>query len=227
MAFKPMKTNLLHMDVVNAIIAAIVTGELKPGDRIIEQHIAEQMQISRAPVREAIRELVAQGIVKFLPRKGAYIAPLEPDEIRNVYLLRSRLEGLAAFIATPKLLNNDLHLLLSFSENMETATQENDAKKFIENDLKFHDLICQICGNENLQKMIAGVRIQIQLFMMISKWNLVIHSQLTKESRTHQPIIHAFLKSDADLAEQCMRSHVISAGALLIEYIEENKTNIS
>ncbi len=227
MTFKPMKNNLLHMDVVNEIIEAIVTGELKPGDRIIEQHIAEQMQISRAPVREAIRELVAQGIVRFLPRKGAYVAPLEPEEIRNVYLLRSRLEGLAAFIATPKLSTNDLQLLLQLSENMERATQNNDGKKFIDNDLKFHDRICQICENQYLQKMISGVRIQIQLFMKISKWNLVAHSQLTKESRTHQSIIQAFLKSDAVQAEQSMREHIISSGALLIEYIEENKANIS
>ncbi|HBE80809.1 MAG TPA: GntR family transcriptional regulator [Firmicutes bacterium] len=226
MTFRPMKNNLLHMDVVNEIIEAIVSGELKPGDRIIEQHIAKQMQISRAPVREAIRELVAQGIVRFLPRKGAYIAPLEPEEIRNVYLLRSRLEGLAAFMATSRFSNSDLQILLQLSENMESATKENNGKKFIDNDLKFHDKICQTCENQNLQKMIAGVRIQIQLFMMISKWNLVAHSQLTKESRTHQPIIQAFLKSDAAQAEQCMREHIISSGALLIDYVEENKANL-
>ncbi len=223
--FSPPKSNLLHIEVINAIINAIVSGALKPGDRIIEQHIAEQMQISRAPVREAIRELVAQDIIKFMPRKGAYIAPLNPKNIQEVYLLRSCLEGLAARLATDLLTEADLSQLYLFSLKMGEATLKNDAAAFIESDLAFHDLVCHRCGHAQLIKMIEGVRIQTRLYMVMSKWNLVAHSQLNREMNAHQPILDAFRERDQEAAEKVMRTHIVAAGDLLLEHLVEAKRN--
>lgn len=217
--FCPPKSNLLHTEVINAIINAIVSGSLKPGERIIEQHIAEQMQISRAPVREAIRELVAQDIIKFLPRKGAYIAPLSQRGIQEVYTLRGCLEGLAARLATLELTEKDLNELYSLNAKMEEATRANDANAFIEADLAFHDLICQRCGHARLLKMIDGVRLQTRLYMVMSKWNLVAHSQLNREMNAHQPVLDAFRDRNQEEAEKSMRCHITSAGNLLLEYL--------
>jgi DNA-binding GntR family transcriptional regulator len=222
-AFKPPKNSLLHIEVINEIINAIVAGDLKPGDRIIEQHIAEQMQISRAPVREAIRELVAHDILQFLPRKGAYLAPLEPQGIRDVYLLRSCLEGMAARLAATRLTSADLVELYHLNSKMENATRENDATGFVECDLGFHDLICQKSGHAHLVKIIEGVRIQTRLFMIMSKWHLVAHSQLNREMNAHLPILEAFKNKDEEAAELEMRKHIIFAGNLLLEYTNLGK----
>ncbi|TCL70042.1 DNA-binding GntR family transcriptional regulator [Hydrogenispora ethanolica] len=225
--FNPPKSNLLHIEVINAIINAIVSGSLKPGDRIIEQHIAEQMQISRAPVREAIRELVAQDIIKFLPRKGAYIAPLNPKNVQEVYLLRSCLEGLAARLATEWLTEADLNQLYLLNFKMGEATLKNDALAFIESDLAFHDLICHRCDHAQLIKMLEGVRVQTRLYMIMSKWNLVAHSQLNREMNAHQPILDAFRERNPEAAEQTIRAHIITSGNLLLEYLagDEEKEN--
>lgn len=74
--FKPISNTNLYVEVINSIITAIATGELKSGEKIIEQTIATEMNISRAPIREAIRELAAQGIVEYIPKKGATVATL-------------------------------------------------------------------------------------------------------------------------------------------------------
>ncbi|MGE4284339.1 MAG: GntR family transcriptional regulator [Clostridia bacterium] len=218
-SFDPLKSNLLHMEVINAIINAIVSGEYKPGERIIEQNIAEQMQISRAPVREAIRELAAHDIIRFLPRKGAYVAPLEYKSIKESYSLRSCLEGLAAKLATNYLTQADLEQLQNYSKQMEQAVIDNDADSFIEGDLNFHNLICQISKHSKLLKMIEGVRLQTKLYMVMSKWNLVAHSQLNREKDAHEPILQAFMQKDGDEAERRMREHIVFSGDLLIEYL--------
>jgi DNA-binding GntR family transcriptional regulator len=218
--FQPSKSSLLHVEVINEILNAIVSGNLKPGDRIIEQSISEQMEISRAPVREAIRELAAHDIIKVIPRKGAYIAQLEPQGIKEVYLLRSCLEGLAARLVTNRLDDLDLTKLEQFNEKMKKATLGNEAMAFVEADLSFHDLIYQKCGHARLIKVIEGVRIQTRLYMIMSKWHLVAHAQLNRERNAHQPILDAFKSRNEAAAETKMRDHIIGSGNLLIEYIQ-------
>jgi DNA-binding GntR family transcriptional regulator len=219
--FNPPQSNSLHVEVINAIINAIVSGSLKPGDRIIEQRIAEEMQISRAPVREAIRELAAQDIIKFLPRKGAYIAPMEANNVKETYLLRSCLEGLAARLAATRLSKSELDELRLLNLKMGEATLKNDAEQFIQLDLAFHELINQRSEHAQLIKMIDGVRIRTRLYMVMSKWNLVAHSQLNREMNAHQPLLDALGARDGELAEKKMREHIVKAGDLLLENLEE------
>jgi len=221
--FKPPRNNLLHIEVINAIIDAIVSGKLKPGDHIVEQHIAQEMQISRAPVREAIRELAAQDILKLIPRKGAFVAPLDPKNIEGIYLLRSYLEGLAARLAVLRLTEADLNELYLLNYQMGEAAVKNNVNTFINLDLRFHDYICQHCDHSQLKRMIDGVQLQTKLFMNMSKWHLAAHSELHREMNAHQPLLEALRARNQDEAERRMREHIIMAGNLLLEYLE-NKT---
>ncbi|NLY90829.1 MAG: GntR family transcriptional regulator [Firmicutes bacterium] len=222
--FKPPQNNLLHIEVINAIINAIVSGELKPGDHIVEQHIAQQMQISRAPVREAIRELAAQDIIRLIPRKGAFVAPLDPKNIEGIYLLRSYLEGLAARLAVLRLTEADLNELYLLNYQMGEAALKNNVNTFIDLDLRFHDFICQHCAHPQLKKMIDGVQLQTKLFMNMSKWHLAAHSELHREMNAHQPLLEALRARNQDEAEMRMREHIIMAGNLLLEYLVNKKS---
>lgn len=222
--FKPPQNNLLHIEVINAIINAIVSGELKPGDHIVEQHIAQQMQISRAPVREAIRELAAQDIIRLIPRKGAFVAPLDPKNIEGIYLLRSYLEGLAARLAVLRLTEVDLNELYLLNYQMGEAALKNNVNTFIDLDLRFHDFICQHCAHPQLKKMIDGVQLQTKLFMNMSKWHLAAHSELHREMNAHQPLLEALRARNQDEAEMRMREHIIMAGNLLLEYLVNKKS---
>lgn len=223
--FKPATSNLLHIEVINAIINAIVSGELKPGDHIIEQHIAQEMQISRAPVREAIRELAAQDIIQFIPRKGAYVAPLDPRNIEGIYLLRSYLEGLAARLAAPRLTETDLNEMYLLNYQMGEASLKNNVDTFINLDLQFHDFICQHCEHSQLKKMIDGVQLQTKLFMNMSKWHLAAHSELHREMNAHEPILEALRARNQEEAEMKMREHIVMAGNRLLEYLVDNKSS--
>ncbi len=216
--FKPPQKNLLSVEVMNRIIDAIAVGELNPGDHITEQYIAAKMEISRAPIREAIRELASQGIIRLLPRKGAYIAPLFPQDIKEAYILRSCLEGLAAELATKRLTREDLMALESFTKKMEQAAIDDNSAVYVENDLKFHDLIAERSGHYRLIKMIEGVRVQTRLLMSMSK----CHSISQTDESSHQLIIEALNARNAELAEQRMRQHIRVMGNRLLNHLEAN-----
>jgi DNA-binding GntR family transcriptional regulator len=220
--FKQANRNLLHDEVINAIIEGIVSGKLRSGDRIIEQKIATDMDISRGPVREAIRELVNQGVLHFRPHRGAVIAPIEVRNVQELFLLRSRLEGLSANLATDILTQKDLDFLEDLCKNMENAILENDPIAYVENDLHFHDVIVKRSDNGRLIRMMEGIQLQNRLLMYMTKWYMVAHKQLSLERCAHRPILEVFYARDSAMAEQNMREHIISAGDVLVEFIKNS-----
>ena len=127
--FKPITNTNLYVEVINSIITAIATGELKSGEKIIEQTIATEMNISRAPIREAIRELAAQGIVEYIPKKGATVATLNKKSIEETYSLRALLEGMAVRLAIDNMTKEDIQTLTSLSKTM-TESLKARCRKF-------------------------------------------------------------------------------------------------
>lgn len=223
MAFKPVNNSNLYVEVVNSIITAIATGELKAGEKIKEQQIADEMNISRAPIREAIRDLAAQGIVEYAPKKGATVATLNEKSIRETYSLRALLEGMAVHLAIENITDEEIKKMEDSSKEMTEKLKEKDVEAFIEKDVEFHNFICEKCNHSKLQKLIKTFVIQTRLFMIMSKYNMLINSSLSKEYGVHDRIIERIKAKDKEGAEKEMRDHIITSGEVLINYLLERK----
>ncbi|MDR3259027.1 MAG: GntR family transcriptional regulator [Fusobacteriaceae bacterium] len=218
--FKPIVSESLHMEVINSIITAIALGELKPGEKIIEQNIAEQMRISRAPVREAIRELSAQGIIEYIPRKGATVAALDFSNIAEVYSLRACLEGMAINLAVDNITVKDIKELENLSKKMTKYLEANDVDNFIKCDVEFHNIILMKSCHKRLQKLLNNLILQTKLYMLMSKHNLLINSRLDLEYGVHDKIIDEIKKKDKIRAEEEMKKHIFNSGETLVRFLE-------
>lgn len=219
--FKPAVGESLHIEVINSIITAIATGKLEPGEKIVEQSIAEQMKISRAPVREAIRELAVQGIVEYIPRKGATVTNLDLKNVEEVYSLRGCLEAMAVGLAVDKFNAKEIKNLESLSKKMTKSLKGNNIDEFIKCDVEFHSMLHLKSGHSKLQKLIDNLILQTRLYMLMSKHNLFIHSRLDLEYGVHDKIIDAIKIKDRVKAEEEMKKHIKNSGDTLIKYLQE------
>ena len=209
--FKPISNTNLYVEVINSIITAIATGELKSGEKIIEQTIATEMNISRAPIREAIRELAAQGIVEYIPKKGATVATLNKKSIEETYSLRALLEGMAVSLAIKN--------MIALSKTMTESLKKQDVENFINCDVAFHSLICQRSNHTKLQKLIENFVLQTKLYMRMSKYNMLINSSLSIEYGVHDKLIELIKEKDKEKAEKEMKDHIMNSGEVLINYL--------
>ena len=221
--FKPAIVESLHTEVINSIITAIATGKLEPGEKIVEQSIAKQMKISRAPVREAIRELAAQGIVEYTPRKGATVTSLDLKNVDEAYSLRGCLEAMAVSLAVDKFNAKEIKGLESLSKKMTKALKEKNVDEFIKYDVEFHSIIHQKSNHSKLQKLMSSLILQTKLYMLMSKYSLLAHSSLDLEYGVHDKIVNAIKNRDKSEAEEEMKKHITNSGETLIRFLKEKE----
>lgn len=224
--FKPVSNTNLYVEVINAIIKAIAMGELKSGEKIIEQNIAKEMEISRAPIREAIRELSAQGILEYTPKKGATVAEVNAKNIEEAYSLRALLEGMAIRLAIKNLSDDDINKMKELSKEMTQNLRQNNIEEFIEKDVQFHNLICEKSDHFKLQKLIRNFILQTKLYMIMSKYNMLINFELSMEYGVHDKLIKYIEEKNEKKAEEAMQQHILNSGQVLLNYIKKkNETS--
>ena len=146
---------------------AILAGELKPGERLMEVTLAEQLGVSRTPVREAIRKLEKESFVIMIPRKGAYVADLTKKDIMEMLEIRKELEGFAAALAADRMALSEKEALGKVVERFNESLINMDKKSMIECDNEFHSLIFEATKNQRLINIIYDLHDQFQRFRLI------------------------------------------------------------
>jgi DNA-binding GntR family transcriptional regulator len=136
----------------------ILTGKIKPGTRMMEIELAEDMGVSRTPIREAIRKLEKEGLVVIEPRKGAYASELSVKDMEDILEVRANLEGLAAYLAAERMTATGKELLNEIREKFQAAVAESDMAEMIANDTKFHRMIVDSSGNNYLIHMVEQLQ---------------------------------------------------------------------
>ena len=143
---------------------AIRKGILKPGERLMEIHLAEQLGVSRTPVREAIRKLELEGYVIMMPRRGTYVSNLSIKDINEVFEIRTSLDSLASGLAAERITDEELEHLQRLLVVIGEAIKEKNMEKIVEADTKFHDILYQASRNNRLVGIIYNLREQLTSF---------------------------------------------------------------
>lgn len=203
--------------VFDSLRKAIILGKLKPGERLMEIQLAEEMGVSRTPVREAIRKLELEGFVVMVPRKGAYVAGVSVKDIADVFEVRSALEGLAAGLAAERITEEEMEEL---EKVIHLISGEEDILTVYKKDNEFHELIYRASRNHRLTQIITNLSEQINRFRLTS---LSVPGRLKIAVDEHKKIIEAISDRDADLAHKLASEHMENAEQNLLNAIREEE----
>jgi DNA-binding GntR family transcriptional regulator len=190
-----------------AIKRAILTLRLKPGAALVESDLANQLGISKTPVRTALHELEREGLVTKVLYKGTYVKEVTLRDVREIFQLRAVLEGLAARLATPLLEESDLARARELLDSMDRALEIGDRPRASQYGAQFHYLILQSADNERLQLIWHNLDDHTQRFRLMSDQ---ISGRLEKSVGEHRWILEALEKRDPDLAEARLKAHLHS-----------------
>lgn len=203
--------------VLDAIRGAIMNGTLQPRERLMEIQMAEELGVSRTPIREALRKLELEGFIVMVPRKGAYVSDLSFKDIADVFEIRAALEGLAAGLAAERITEEELESMERLLVEKQEAITQDDISKLVEVDTKFHELMYQSSRNVRLGSIISNLREQIQRFRLASL-SYPGRNKLSLEE--HKKIVEAIQARDYQLARQLATEHIENAENVLIECIK-------
>ena len=191
--------------VFNTLRKAILRGNLEPGERLREIHLADKLGVSRTPIREAIRKLELEGLVVMIPRKGAVVAEITEKSLRDVLEVRRALEALAVRLACEKILDAVGEELKVAAERFEEALETGDVTAFAEADVRFHDIIYRATDNLRLIQLLYNLREQMYRYRVEYLKREDAHETLLEE---HQAIIETIEKRDVAKAVEAVRTHI-------------------
>jgi DNA-binding GntR family transcriptional regulator len=196
--------------------AWILDGTLGPDERLHQDRLAAALGVSRMPIREALRQLAAEGLVRIYPHRGAFVASLNPAEIRELYLVRAALERLAAGIAAERIDGEALARLDGLVARMWDAVEVEDDETAIELDRLFHDTIYSAAGMPFLHDLIFQARRRSDVFRRA-------HAHIPGRSRVsteeHAEFLAALATRDRDRVERLTCAHLMNAAEHLIAYV--------
>ena len=180
----------IELRVYQILREQILTGELKAGERLVERELAERLNISRTPVREALRKLDSEGLIKIIPRKGGIVSEVSSDEILDMFLILENLETLAVRQAAERITPEQKEIL--------EKVDESDVSEMI-------DAICKVARNRRLEDMLRGLLDMIRATASIGREDPGRAKQAVHE---HRSILTAVKNGDASLAEHLVQVHV-------------------
>lgn len=206
--------------VYESLREAIINQVLKPGERLMEIDLADEMGVSRTPVREAIRKLELDGYVVMIPRKGAYVAGLSIKDINEVFEIRGTLEALAAGLAASRASQEEIDEMERSLIEEASSWETSDLIKTIEVDTRFHELIFKASRNNRVMGMIKDLREQVQRFRTTT---LAVPGRMKFALDEHRRIVEAISDRNVELARIAAREHIESAENALLEVISYQK----
>lgn len=193
---------------------AILDGNLKAGQRLMEVQLAEQLGVSRTPIREAIRKLELEGLVIMLPRKGAYVANMSFKDLIDVLEIRASLEGLAASLASERRRDEDIIELERVAKEFEKSVRETNIDDVLKKDVEFHEKIFIMANNKKLYQLITSLWEQVHRFRVTYVSNYEASLSLVDE---HNRILEAIKEGDSELAKKYATEHIELAEQFFME----------
>ena len=202
--------------VFNTLRQAILTGELKPGERLMEIHLADRLGVSRTPIREAIRKLELEGLVVMIPRKGAQVAKITEKNLKDVLEVRRALDTLAVRLACKRMDDTYKKQLREACDEFAKVVKCSNTKDITEADVRFHDIINQSTGNDRLIQLVNNLAEQMYRYRLEYIKDAAYHNRLIDE---HEEIYNAILERDEERAAKAVVMHIDNQEASILEHL--------
>lgn len=200
-AFQRIAPRPIEYEILSSLRQAIVSGQFPPGAHLNESEIAKQMNVSRIPIREAVKKLEQEGLVVRHPNRGVKVTTFSEQDIREIFSLRARLEGMAIEWAIPRITPEDIAKLQALVEEQKVAISKHKHDELTRLDMRFHEFICQKAGYPRLLKIWYELHAQGQMLLNL-RFNLM--SDYTPETvqTDHLKILEAIERQDTASAIQ-------------------------
>jgi len=221
-----LKRENLRDAVIRLIEEALLMGELSPGSRIVEAELARQAGISRGPVREAIQQLVGEGVLVQYPSRGTFVVQWTPQAVEEAYTLRAVLERLAIQEAAKRAKPEDIAQLQAIVDEMAVHARDGDNRALVRLDVRFHEHLYALSGHSLLQEVLARLRRRLYALMGMDEGYALHRDEM---ARDHQRIVDALRTGDPALAGEVISAHILAVGAEVVEQVrrrteESNET---
>ena len=208
--------------VFNTLRQAILTGELKPGERLMEIHLADQLGVSRTPIREAIRKLELEGLVTMIPRRGAEVAQITEKSMNDVLEVRRAVDALCVELACERITKEELERLDEACQEFarEAMKKDKDVKLLAQKDVILHDIIVQATGNQRLIQLVNNLSEQMYRYRFEYLKDFSQHEKLVEE---HGVIYESIVNKDKETASEAAKLHIDNQKNAIIRQIRLEK----
>ena len=200
---------------------AILRGELEPGERLMEIHLANRLGVSRTPIREAIRKLELEGLVVMIPRRGAIVASITEKDLKDVLEVRRTLEIMAGEIACERITPELLEQLKNTGHEFMVRKDTNDFTSLAEVDVKFHDIIYAATGKQRPISSVVYLPVQMNRYRREYLKDTGSHERLNSE---HYEIYEGIRNGDKETVKAAIGRHIDNQRDAILAAIRENKT---
>ncbi len=207
--------------VCETLRTAIIGGVLKPGQRLMEIQLAEELGVSRTPVREAIRKLEQEGFVDITPRRGTYVANISIKDVIDVYEIRTALDMLAAELAAERITDEELGQLKLQLKKISEVVEHEDMEKIGDYDWAFHEVLYKASRNDRLVGIINNLREQL-IRLRVTSMNYP--GRIKDTLKEHELLVESIAARNPDLARQRAFEHMRNAEKTLLVAIEEARS---
>ena len=215
-----LKKATYHVQTADMLRDMIMTGKLKEGDKVNEGKLCETMGISKTPMREALRVLSVEGLIRLVPNRGAFVTKPEFEEIVEMFDVMGLLEGFCAREACEKMTPKNFVRLEKLHAKLEGNFQRHDQEEYIRINNQYHSLVQEIAGNRTLNQIVDGLRKKILLYRFQS---LNLPARFASSIREHRDLLEAFRQRDHSRAEALMREHLQNQTLALETLVEQSE----
>lgn len=205
--------------VFQSLRRAILKGEMEPGERLMEIHLAKRLGVSRTPIREAIRKLELEGLVVMIPRRGAVVASITEKDMRDVLEVRRTLEMMAVEVACDRISAQDLKRLKEAAGEFERSRDSGDIIQMAQADMAFHEIIYNATGNLRLVNILSNLREQMYRYRMEYLKDTSGYDRLRAE---HARIYQGICEKNKEMARQAIQEHIDNQETAIMLAIGEN-----
>lgn len=212
-------TETIKDQIYNILRQQIMDGTLRPGDKIVEQSIADQLNVSRSPAREAIKQLVGDGFLTYIPNRGAFVKKLSPKEVLDTYDVRLMLELYSISHVDSAILSKNRKKLMKLRENIRKLMDNLSITEYLVQDKTLHEQIVQLSNNSMVNEIYDKMWGQISSFRSIS---LISDERLRLSLQEHIDIIDALLEGDFQRGGVVLERHLSEAKSMVQGYLEGN-----
>lgn len=206
----------------------IIQGNYAPGKRLVEERLAQELGVSRTPVREALARAAAEGLIRIYPNRGAVVRTFTRDDLTQIFDLRAVLEGYAAYQAALRISPDQLDLLKQEAAALEASleqtfvSREAEVQFLVDHNATFHQIIITTSGNERLAdllRMVVNVPLQFRSFY----WYTLEERHIS--NFFHRTILHALQTQEADRARAIMQEHIYFGRDFLLDSLEDENNS--